>query len=50
MIRQEAGLILVISSDAYSPQTRSIMPRKIGKVVAIAQVGGLHRRYERLAA
>lgn len=27
-----------------------IIPRRIGKVVAISQVGGLHHRYERLAA
>jgi len=32
------------------PDPRPIMPREIGKVVAIPQVGGLHHRYERLAA
>ena len=32
------------------PDPRPIMPRKIGKVVEIPQVGGLHHRYERLAA
>jgi hypothetical protein len=30
--------------------SRSIMPRRIGRVVAIPQVNGLHHRYERLAA
>jgi len=32
------------------PDSRPIMPRRIGKVVAIPKVGGLHHRYERLAA
>ena len=32
------------------PDPRPIMPRKTGRVVAIPQVGGLHHRYERLAA
>jgi putative transposase len=32
------------------PDPRPIMPRRIGKVVEIAQVGGLHHRYERVAA
>jgi len=32
------------------PDSPPIMPRKIGKVVAIPKVGGLHHRYERLAA
>ena len=32
------------------PDSRPIMPRGIGKVVAIPKVGGLHHRYERLAA
>jgi hypothetical protein len=39
-----------LSLDKDCPDPRPIMPRKIGKVVAIPQVGGLHRRYERLAA
>src|SRR5271157_4739638 len=39
-----------LSLDKDCPDTRPIMPRKIGKVVSIPQVGGLHRRYERLAA
>jgi len=32
------------------PDPRPIQPCRIGRVVAIPQVGGLHRRYERLAA
>src|SRR5271169_4037705 len=39
-----------LSLDKDCPDSRPIMPRKIGKVVAISQVGGLHHRYERLAA
>jgi hypothetical protein len=39
-----------LSLDKDCPDSRPIMPRKIGKVVAISQVGGLHYRYERLAA
>ena len=32
------------------PDPRPVQPRRIGKVVEIAQAGGLHHRYERLAA
>jgi hypothetical protein len=32
------------------PDSRPTMPRKLGKIVAVPQVGGLHHRYERLAA
>ena len=32
------------------PDTRPVHPRGRGKWIAIAQVGGLHHRYERLAA
>ena len=39
-----------LSLDKDCPDPRSIMPPRIGKVIAIAQVGGLHHRYERLAA
>jgi putative transposase len=39
-----------LSLDKDCPHSRPIMPRKIGKVVTIPQVGGLHHRYERLAA
>jgi putative transposase len=39
-----------LSLDKDCPDSRPTMPRKIGKVVAIPQVGGLHHRYERLAA
>jgi putative transposase len=39
-----------LSLDKDCPEPRPIMPRRIGKVIAISQVGGLHHRYERLAA
>jgi transposase InsO family protein len=39
-----------LALDKDCPDPRPIMPRRIGKVVAIPQVGGLHHRYERLAA
>jgi hypothetical protein len=39
-----------LSLDKDCPDSRPIMPRMIGKVIAISQVGGLHHRYERLAA
>jgi transposase InsO family protein len=39
-----------LSLDKDCPDSRRIMPRGIGKVVAIPKVGGLHHRYERLAA
>ena len=32
------------------PESRPIMPASSGKVIALPQVGGLHHRYERLAA
>ena len=38
------------SLDKDCSDSRPIMPLRIGKVVAIRQVGGLHHRYERLAA
>ncbi len=39
-----------LSLDKDCPDPRPIQPRRIGSVVAIPQVGGLHHRYERLAA
>jgi len=39
-----------LSLDKDCPDSRPIMPRRIGKVIAIPQVGGLHHRYERFAA
>jgi putative transposase len=39
-----------LSLDKDCPDPRPIQPRRIGRVVAIPQVGGLHHRYERLAA
>ena len=37
-------------TDKDCPDSRPIVPRGIGKVVAIPRVGGPHHRYERLAA
>jgi putative transposase len=39
-----------LSLDKDCPDPRPIMPCRLGKVIAIPQVGGLHHRYERLAA
>jgi putative transposase len=39
---------LALNKDC--PDPRPIQPRRIGRVVAIPQIGGLHHRYERLAA
>ncbi len=39
-----------LALDKDCPDSRPVMPPGIGKVVAIPQVGGLHHRYERLAA
>ena len=39
-----------LSLNKDCPDTRPVQPPRRGKVVAIAQVGGLHYRYERLAA
>lgn len=39
-----------LSLDKDCPHSRPIQPRQHGRVIAIPQVGGLHHRYERLAA
>jgi transposase InsO family protein len=39
-----------LSLDKDCPDPRMVMPPRIGKVVAVPQVNGLHHRYERLAA
>jgi putative transposase len=39
-----------LSLDKDCPDARPIQQPNSGKVIAIAQVGGLHHRYERLAA
>jgi putative transposase len=39
-----------LSLDKDCPDLRPIQPPRIGKVVAIPKVAGLHHRYERLAA
>jgi transposase InsO family protein len=39
-----------LSLDKDCPDSRLIQPRRVGRVVAIPQVGGLHHRYERPAA
>src|SRR5271165_3255230 len=39
-----------LSLDKDCPDSRPIQHRSVGRVIAIPQVGGLHHRYERLAA
>jgi hypothetical protein len=39
-----------LSLDKDGPDLRPIQPPRIGRVVAIPKVAGLHHRYERLAA
>jgi transposase InsO family protein len=39
-----------LALDKDCPDPRPIQPRRIGRVLAIPQVGGLHHRYERLVA
>ena len=39
-----------LSLGKDSPEPRSTQPQEMGRVVAIPQVGGLHRRYERRGA
>ena len=39
-----------LSLDKDCPESRPVMPPRIGRVVAITLVNGLHHRYERLAA
>jgi putative transposase len=39
-----------LSLDRDCPVSRPIQPPRTGRVVAMPQVGGLHHRYERLAA
>ena len=39
-----------LSLDKDCPESRPVMPTRIGRVIAIPQVNGLHHRYERLAA
>ena len=39
-----------LSLDKDCPQPRPIQPPTIGTVIALPQVGGLHHRYERVAA
>jgi transposase InsO family protein len=39
-----------LSLGKDSPESRPVQGRELGSVVAIAQVGGLHHRYERRAA
>ena len=39
-----------LSLTKDSPESRAVQPPELGPIVAIAQVGGLHHRYERRAA
>jgi transposase InsO family protein len=39
-----------LSLQKDSPESRAVQRPELGRVVAVAQVGGLHHRYERRAA
>jgi hypothetical protein len=39
-----------LSLDTECPEARPIQPPELGMIIAIPQVGGLHHRYERVAA
>ncbi len=39
-----------LSLDKDAPISRPIQPEAMGRVVEIPEVGGLHHRYERIAA
>jgi transposase InsO family protein len=39
-----------LSREKDSPEPRPVQPPEMGRVVATAQVGGLHHRYQRRAA
>ena len=39
-----------LSLDKDAPISRSVQPPEIGRIVEVPQVGGLHHRYERIAA
>jgi putative transposase len=45
---QESRTHLSLGKDP--PRSRAVQPPEVGAVVEIAQVGGLHHRYERRAA
>ena len=39
-----------LSLDKDVPINRPVQPPEIGRIVEVPQVGGLHHRYERIAA
>ena len=39
-----------LSLEKDAPEPRTIQPPELGKIVQLAEVGGLHHRYERRAA
>ena len=39
-----------LSLEKDAPESRSVQPPELGRVLAVPQVGGLHHRYERRAA
>jgi hypothetical protein len=45
---QQSRTHLALAKD--TPERRSVQPAGAGKIVAFPQLGGLHHRYQRLAA
>jgi hypothetical protein len=41
---------LVVALDKDTPCSRPVTPPSAGRIVVIPEVGGLHHRYERIAA
>jgi hypothetical protein len=39
-----------LALDKDTPVSRAVSPPTAGRIVALPQVGGLHHRYERIAA
>ena len=39
-----------LALDKDAPLTRTVSTSSVGRIIAIPQVGGLHHRYERIAA
>ena len=39
-----------LSLDKDAPISRPVQPPEVGRIVEVSQVGGLHHRYDRIAA